>query len=356
MFPLPIIKCADREGDDDDDDGDKTDEETREEQIARMLEMKKAAGPSNKSPRTPSARKRPFSRDGSTASVSRQGSIRQGCGPRVGTFTLDPTRATMTTDAAGRRITLMPPTKPPERDKGFWERAKMANSRRGSSNASHPTASSSGGEKPMPARPFTAESTLGSMFNGNLDILRNNHMEQTSAENALAVMHRECSSFSAATTTDASDTDGQHVNMQDFVDIGNSEPDSDELESGLMASPAESELMRNGSHLALTPSTVTSFRNNQHQAKHLSSLASHPAKRASTHEYNALQKGRRGAANMPITPARKKRVSQDLSTPSAAGVRKNVVSPPSTRRTRSRGNSLAKMTAASLDEMTRRGF
>ncbi|KAG9839411.1 hypothetical protein KCU98_g9502, partial [Aureobasidium melanogenum] len=52
---------------------------------------------------------------------------------------------------------------------------------------------------------------------------------------------------------------------------------------------------------------VGSFRRNQHFAKHVGSLPSHPALRASLSETNAMQTGRRAAANTPITPLRKKK-------------------------------------------------
>lgn len=64
------------------------------------------------------------------------------------------------------------------------------------------------------------------------------------------------------------------------------------------------------SHLDRNRGLVGSFRRNQHFAKHLGSLASHPSLRASTLEMNAMQSGRRAAANTPITPLRKRRAAK----------------------------------------------
>ncbi|KAF2147837.1 hypothetical protein K461DRAFT_298448 [Myriangium duriaei CBS 260.36] len=61
------------------------------------------------------------------------------------------------------------------------------------------------------------------------------------------------------------------------------------------------------SHLSRSKGLVHSFRMNQHYAKHLASYAADPTVRYSTSELNAMQSGRRKAANTPITPMRKKR-------------------------------------------------
>lgn len=61
------------------------------------------------------------------------------------------------------------------------------------------------------------------------------------------------------------------------------------------------------SHLSRSKGLVHSFRMNQHYAKHMASYAADPTVRYSTSEMNAMQTGRRKAANTPITPMRKKR-------------------------------------------------
>ena len=297
-----------------------------------------------------------------TPSTPRPTTTKECKGPKTGTFAIDPTRATMTTDAEGRKIKLLPPTKPLEKDKAFWERAKTVNSiRDGSPRTSFLTIASPGTDI-IPARPFTAESTLGSMFNGNLDILRNHDIAGIADDMFPATLIHSQSSFTTMTVTEDSDIDHHDINMQDFIDINDSDSDSDGPPTRALTSPTETDMFssftsdsgcteRYGSglldHFDQYRGVVGSFRRNQHHAKHVSSLPSHPAKRASAHEYNALQKGRRGAANTPITPARKKRASQDL-TPSSAGIRKSINSPFTARRPRSRGNSLVGLTNTDL--------
>lgn len=354
------------------DEGDTTDEESREEQIARMEARKAAiARASSSTPSTPLPAKRALPSASHSPSTPRPVTPKDCKGPKAGTFAIDPTRATMTTDAEGRKIKLLPPTKPIEKDRAFWERARTANSSRdGSPGNSYLTLPSPGAES-IPARPFTAQSTLGSMFNGNLDILRNNDVAGIADDMFPAMMVQSQSSITTMTTTEDSDADRQDINMQDFIDLNDSDSDSESPPTGVIASPTETDMFssftsdsgcneRRGSglleHFDQYRGVVSSFRRNQHHAKHVSSLPSHPAKRASAHEYNALQKGRRGAANTPITPARKNRVSQDL-TSNGAGIRKSLNSPLAARRPRSRGNSLAGISNSDLYQtLTRSPF
>lgn len=337
-----------------DDEGDTTDDETREEQIARLEERKKAAGkPADSAPTTPLMSTRRISTAASTPPTPQPTTPKRGRGPKSGTFAIDPTRASMTTDAEGRSIKLLPPSKPLEKDKAFWDRAKTAGSSRTNTppDSAYLTLPSPAADN-LPPRPFTAKSTLASMFNGNLDILRDNDSSGIAEDLFPAMMTHRQTSFTTTTTED-SDADRQDINMQDFVDMLGSDSDSDEPPSASIISPVEPDMISslNSSglldHFDQCRGIVGSFRRNQHQAKHFSSQASHPAKRASAHEYNALQKGRRGAANTPMTPARKKRASQDLSA-NSAGVRKSVNSPLASRRPRSRGNSLVGMSHADL--------
>ena len=339
-----------------------------------MQDRKRAAGRTAEStPGTPLPAKRTVSNAARTPSAPRPMTPNDCKGPKTGTFAIDPTRATMTTDAEGRKIKLLPPSKPLEKDREFWERARTANSSRNGSppNSSYLTIPSPGADN-FPARPFTAQSTLGSMFNGNLDILRNNDVAGIADNLFPAMMDGPHPSFTAATTTtEDSDNDQLDINMQEFIDMDGSGSDSDGPPSAPMTSPMGPDMFNSftsdsgandcqgsGSlnYFDQYRGVVGSFRRNQEQAKHYSSLASHPAKRASAHEYNALQKGRRGAANTPMTPARKKRASQDI-TPSAAGIRKSVNSPLTTRRPRSRGNSLAGISGVDLYQtLTRSPF
>ena len=201
----------------------------------------------------------------------------------------------------------MPPSKPLENERAFWERARTSNSSRNGSPRDSYLIMPSPGAEIIPERPFTARSTLGSMFNGNLDILRNNDVAGIADDLFPAMMGRPQTSFTTTTGTEDSDFDGQDINMQDFIEIDGSDSDSDGVPLAPIISPTEPDMFSsftsdNGGANALLEhfdqchGAVGSFRRNQHHAKHVSSLASHPAKRASAHEYNALQKGRRGAA------------------------------------------------------------
>jgi hypothetical protein len=347
-----------------DDDGDTTDDESREDQIAAMKAWKLAMSTASSSADTKQGPAKPsihgVARTPPNPSTSRPTTPKSSQVFKKGKFILDPTRATMTTDSDSKKIKLLPPTTPLEKDKAFWDRAKTANSSRdGSPGNSYLTIATPGADI-IPDRPFTTESTLGSMFQGNLDILRNNDINGIADDMFPAMVDSQTSFVSSATMGD-SDTDLGDVNMQDFVDFDDCDSDTDEPPSRPLTSSGEPDLFdvymvagmtgRRGSdlmgHFDQNRGVVGSFRRNQHQARHISSLASHPAKRASAHEYNALQKGRRGAANTPMTPARKKRASQDI-TPNSAGVRKSINSPLTARRPRSRGNSLVGMAANDL--------
>jgi hypothetical protein len=276
-------------------------------------------------------------------SSSRPTTPKNGRGPASGEFKSDPTRAAITTDASARKVNVMPPTQILEKDKAFWARAKTAtNSPAGSPRGSIQISRSfSNDTDSMPARPFTAKSTLGSMFNGNLDILRNN--DNSGIEEAFFpyLSNRPQTSFSSH-TEDSELDHNVDTGMMDLVNIDDSGSDMGDQPTSF-GPPMNEDLF---DHFTQNRGVIGSFRQNQQYARHISSQASHPAQRASTHEFNALQKGRRGAANTPITPARKKRASQDI-TLSRGGVRK---SPLTTRRPHSRGNSMGAGLAATFNK------
>ena len=338
------------------DDGDTTDDETAEEQIARMLEMKRALGKStNSQPSTPTSAKKVVKKAIKPPTPSRR-SLKAGKGPVAGTFALDPTRASMSANAAGTKIQVRPPIKPSDKDKHFWERARTLNSsRRGSSQDSSYLTVASPVANDVPTRPFTAQSTLGSMFDGKLDIIRNNDVNGI-ADDIYPAMLPTRASFVSTDSNETGDNEIQDVDMSDFIALDYSESDEEDDDTtpsdnttpytarhSFSTSTSDNE--HRGSfgstvleHLSHCSGVVGSFRQNQHLAKHVSSLASHPSKRASTSEYNALQKGRRGAGNSPMTPVRKNRNSQDFS--SSAGIKKSFGSPQGIQRPRSRGNSV----------------
>ena len=349
-----------------DEDGDTTDEESPEEQIARMKERRQASGKafSATQQRLPIRTAAPIP---SSPNVSRPTTPRGSSkAPKAGKFALDPTRATITTDSGGKKIKLQPPATPLEKDKAFWDRAKTANSSRDGSPGNSCLTRPAPNPDNMPDRPFTTASTLGGMFQGNLEFLRNHDVagiiDDSAADDVPPTFVHMQTSFTSTTTMADSDTDlPEDINMQEFIDISDSDSDTEEQQSDAFSPAADSTWFdgpmdigtpgRRGSdlmgHFDQYRGLVGSFRYNQNQARHVSSLAAHPAQRASTHEYNALQKGRRGAANTPMTPARKKRISQDI-TPNSAGVRKSLNSPLSARRPRSRGNSLSAIVATNL--------
>ncbi|KAK5169715.1 uncharacterized protein LTR77_005693 [Saxophila tyrrhenica] len=351
---------------DSEDEGDTTDEETAEEQLAKLDERRRAARKSaGQDPATPAPVKQatpktprpatPRTANTRSSNTPRPPTPGSGRGPRSGTFQADPTRAAVTTDPAGGKLRVQPPTKPIGKDKEFWDRARSAiDSREGSRRNSIQIMRSNSSDS-MPSRPFTAKSTLGSMFGGNLEFLRNNDAHGIGQDLFPQAMSRPQSSFSSLTETDDSAMNPPHLDldMQDLVNMDDSDTEDNGMDTGALASPIEmSDSFHSGRGLERRSSDllehfnqhrgiIGSFRQNQHFVKQVSSQALHPAQRASTHEFNALQKGRRGAANTPITPVRKKkRASQDV-TPSHGGVRKSVNSPLSSRRPRSRGNSTA---------------
>ncbi|KAK5107391.1 hypothetical protein LTR62_001295 [Meristemomyces frigidus] len=342
---------------DSEDGGDTTDEET-EDQIATRLKMireRRALEARNTTPSTPTTAKRPTvtsARSTGSPATPRTG---PGRGPKIGKFAIDKTKAIMTADSTGKCMTVRPPSQPSERDKEFWKRHQSATA--ASSRSSTPRSSiqhmRTPSKKNSKLRPFTAQSTLGTMFDGNLDILHNNSDLSVQSSFAPVLSARPRSSY-ASTFTGSSDTEvDDQVDLSEFIDLDESSSDNEEPQSATTITSPGSEMLDSISsldtrtneslfdHLSQQRGLVGSFRNNQNFTKHASSLALHPAKRASTMETNALLKGRRSAANIPITPLRKKRVSQDLTSTTGAGIRKNVGSPLSARRPRSRGGSLS---------------
>lgn len=344
--------------DSEDDGGYETEEETPEEMQAKMYEVCKMARPvaTASAPATPTSSKRtpaPIARSnsGSNGSTSKVHKTKKG--PKEGTFVCDPTKATVVSDSTGKKIVLHMPRQPDESNKAFWERAKSAASSRNTSPRGSMSIELPGrnGKDEQPMRPFTAQSTLSTMFDGNFDFMRHNEASPPPPAHI-----RPQSSYTSATSTfttpapteQGSDADDDYTDFGMLVDLN---PDSDEEDDGTwsaaVTSPTEPTFLSRG--------MVGSFRLNQDRAKQESSLASNLDSRASTSEFNALQTGRRGAGNAPITPARKRRVSKDLNR-THSGIRKPappaIGSPLSARRPRSRGQSLS----GRLDQTLSPGF
>lgn len=360
--------------DDDTDDEDidyETEDEPLEETKGKELETRKVIRPiarptsSASAPATPLKSK---SNKGKAPALARSHSADKASSPkarklpRMGTFACDPTKATVVSDANGKTTVLYMPTKPPEKHKAFWERAKSAatsreSSPRGSMSLNLPFNSAT--DHVTPQRPFTAQSTLATMFDGNMDFMRYNDMTALHRQDlAKALVPVPSSTYSSGITTAANitvaTTDEASEMEDDFTDftmLVDMDPDSDTEDA---PSPAGTTSPTKPTQPTfLSHGMVGSFRLNQHRAKEESSLASHPASRASTSESNALQSGRRGAGNAPITPARKKRTSKDMSF-TGSGIRKSgpsAMSSPLARR-----NSRPKSRTGHLDHTLTPGF
>jgi hypothetical protein len=334
--------------DSEDDGGYETEEETLEEKQAKMLEVCRLARPESivSAPATPTASKRtpaPIARSNSSSKGSPTKANKTRKGPKEGTFVCDPTKATVVSDSTGKKTVLYIPTQPSAKNKAFWDRARNV---AGSQNTS-PRGSMSielprrGGKDEPAARPFTAQSTLATMFDGNFDFM--SHTEMSPPPIRIRPQSSYTPAPSAFTTPAPTEGGSDLEEEEEYPDFGmlvDLDQDSDEEDDGTwsaaVTSPTEPTFLSRG--------MVGSFRLNQHRAKQESSMASHPDSRASTSEINALQTGRRGAGNAPITPARKRRMSKDLNR-THSGIRKPTLpsgaSPLSARRPRSRGQSLS---------------
>ncbi|KAF2723055.1 hypothetical protein K431DRAFT_301993 [Polychaeton citri CBS 116435] len=351
----------DSENDSDEDsdgdlDGDKTDEETEEDQQAAYEQVKKTHPAAISESLSPKETMPPPQKSTSKAAVkvtsakpqaaARPTTPGSGKPPRAGTFILDPTRASL--HSSGKKIHCRPPSTPLEKEREFWERhASAANSHNSSPRSSFSWNVSTPAREDRPARPLTTQSTLRTMFDGNFENIRSNDAEDLDDgfEYLPTIAPTLQSSFASNSLNDDSDVEIEDINMGDFmhVDDSDSEDNEDQRPSSSVTSPGASSSFYAGftpsspaqrnqgassdllAHLNRSRGVVGSFRRNQYNAKTIGSMASHPAVRASTSEMNAMQKGRRHAANTPMTPARKKRgSSQDLSL-TGSGVRKSYV-------------------------------
>lgn len=373
-FEIDGQSDSDEESSDSDSDGgDTTDEEDPEEQLARVLAIKAACearngkvAPANtpaSEPSTPVPSKRspPVMARGNSGKASATTPKSNGR-PKMGTFARDPTRATVTADIKGSGVKLVCPTKPPAEERAYWERARQAvGSRDGSPGGSVSWTCATPRPAKAPFRPLTARSTLGTMFDGNLDFLRNN--DENGIADELLVPSRsdsmQSSMVSAAMTNDEESEYESDVQMEDFLQIRDDDSDDEEEPQSAsdVFSPTQSTFSdavfdspvysrpgtSNGllGHLEQQRGLVSSFRNNQHHVRQVTSLPVNPSQRAQRHEANALQKGRRAAANTPMTPARKQRQSQNLDMTNA-GISKTA-SPVFSKRRRSRGISITGM-------------
>ncbi|EME88556.1 uncharacterized protein MYCFIDRAFT_89221 [Pseudocercospora fijiensis CIRAD86] len=344
---------------DSEDDGDTTDEEDPADQLVRLREIKaKQAAKRGPLPPTNTPVSTPTTPVGSRkSSIARPGKLKVRSKPMSGTFEHDPTQAHVKADVNGSGVRLVGPTKPSKEEAAFFDRARQAHGRNGSPGGAFEWTVATPRAQSAPQRPFTAKSTLGTMFDGNLDFLRHNDNSGIATEFLLQATRNSSvrSSFASSDTMRGSsqDIDGSDVDMGDFVhgmEESESEADNESPPDAVLSPTSDgfpdfahdtSPMHQSaGAVEHLSAVNVSSFRNNQQRARQISSLAAHPAQRAQTSEANALQKGRRAAANTPMTPVRKNRGSQDL-TRTGAGVAKSSASPLVQKHRRSRGNSLS---------------
>lgn len=358
------------------DDGDTTDEESPDEHIARVkaiqnsrIDTQTTTTP-NSGPSTPVASTSNSSKASRTPATARRSGGRSEKRPKSGTFIHDPTVASVSAEGKGAGVKLVCPTKPLESERAYWERARQAMGSRDGSPGASVSWTRSTPRTAAPPRVLTAKSTLGTMFDGNLDFLRS-HDEHGIANELLtpAATVQVRSSFASTAPTEDELTDAESsINLEDFVQMSDSDMEMDVEDEETFSRPStgimspgdsqdifaaftsDSSPMPRGDnahlldHFDQQPGLVSSFRNNQHLARAVSSLAANPTKRAQTSEANALQKGRRSAANTPMTPARKSRANPDLNF-NTAGVRKNISSPLAQKHRRSRNNSLSQTLA-----------
>lgn len=359
------------------DDGDTTDEDVagdeaeREEYIRRARAKLDLQHPTQNIPSTPEPSKRPARQNLSRnqSNTSSDGATR-GTEPKTRVFQHDPSRAALFLGKDG--VKLQSPSNPPEKDRAFWERARRAMA----GPASSPSASitwkrSESRAAQVPPKPFTCNQTLGNIFDGNLPIPEAvaESITTTSQIFGDAVMSEQWEVGSSATEDhdfmDDDESVEQGFNMNELVDFELCTTDtagsrpvsagvfSQESEDYQFSSPsrltgpADSEFDGEGdgttlSHLSYQPGLVTSFRSNQYLARALGAKPINPTQRAETSERNAIQTSRRGAENLPFSPARRRRASRDLH--GGAGVTKS----PRTHR-RGRGSSIAQTPAAAAE-------
>ncbi|CAK1360652.1 hypothetical protein CB0940_06664 [Cercospora beticola] len=360
----------------DETDGDATDDEDEEDAFRRMhaihrenaaaaAESTPASTPIPSTPSTPVTDQAPPLRQPTSTGPRPRGGKPSGR-PRMGTFTHDPTRAAVTADENGNGIKISCPSKPIDKESAYWEQARQVmGSRDGSPGEPVTWTRTTPHTASIPQRPFTAKMTLGSMFNGNLDFLRTNDVNGITNGLVLPSTRGSSarSSFASSNTLDRERvTPAPAGNLEDLVQYPDTDSDMDVDPTPSAASQQQdvfasftnddSEPMPRLDnedlldHFDQVPGGISVFRNNQHNVRQVSSLAANPASRVQTSEANALQKGRRNAANIPITPGRKTRPSVDM-TLTGAGVRKSAAhaSPLAQKRRRSRGNSLSQTLA-----------
>lgn len=241
--------------------------------------------------------------------------------PVSGTFTLDPSRPVLLIDGSGRtqRNIIYPARVQSAVDRKGWRRLHSLYSSRATSPLSSILRPSPDLELDFDSlAPSEADSASVNRIFDDFGSLRADQVIGPPE----AFMPFTCIEASGSIAADTNDSimSGSDIDEDDYltlVNLGDSEDESETEAEGRDSDASDVQAWTTKScsrtsedmlsHLDRNRGLVGSFRRNQQIAKHIGSLASHPSLRASTLEMNAMQSGRRGAANTPITPLRKKR-------------------------------------------------
>lgn len=245
--------------------------------------------------------------------------------PKRGVFIMDPTRAVLTIEGAGKnqKHQFWPAKVQSDADRQFWHHLNsLATSRDGSPRMSVQLTPTEEGEN-TPGRHLSIDSS-NAFFDGSGALLADQILGPAEA----FLPFTSVSAGGVITFDDAEQaTAGEDEDEQDplsFLDFGSDDDEDEEMpdESDALVSPSTTSSFPHINpatksagfdllaHLDAHRGVVGSFRRNQQFARHVGSLPSHPAMRASTSESNAMQTGRRAAANTPITPLRKKKTGK----------------------------------------------
>ncbi|KAK4956999.1 hypothetical protein LTR66_011702 [Elasticomyces elasticus] len=305
------------------DTGDTTDEEPVPEpkSVAKSREMAPPPSPV-KVPVTPMVSpSHPASRPLSASSSQAKRTLK---GPKMGFFIVDPTRFMMTHCRLSGQTIVYPPKFPSESDKVWFGRARSAGSSRLTSRQNSIQSSQTlpiDEDNHMRAELFGTvdQPGLDSLF----DPLTNRFKSEAFNWSATSLQSSLNLGSTGAILTDQdlhSSTLAEQENLYtDFLDFPESDSDCEITEEDALISPSTADFPCYSSvtqesddpknllaHFDRRKGVVGSFRRNQSQAKHMSALPSSPALRASTSERNAMQHGKKAAANIPMGPGRKK--------------------------------------------------
>jgi len=264
--------------------------------------------------------------------------------PQRGRFVLDAYKPIVTVDCeTGKpdKIRIWPARKPNEQQKQFWKNAwaqgEIAYPSRAASRNTSPRVSvqmtpTDYSDSNLPSRQTSIDSA--NMMDAFFDEGGRLRVDQIvgPAEAFMPQVHLNAYGFQDDMFQDrfqavsGAEDEDELDPMASFVDFGDDEDDDMPDESDQLVSPSGSQSFPQVTatpssrsagfdllaHLDAHRGVVGSFRRNQQIAKHVGSLPSHPALRASASETNAMQTGRRAAANTPITPLRKKKTSKSV--------------------------------------------